>query len=45
MKGQRTHQDEVTLVGGISERRPIEMQICHKAVNSPSIAHSLCPEM
>ena len=45
MKGQRTDQDEVSFGGRISERRPIEMQICHEAVKSASPTHSLCPEM
>ena len=44
MKGQRTHQDEVTFVRGIYERRPIEMQIylsqSRKLVNPSPLALS-----
>ena len=42
-KGQRTAQDEVAIVGGDSKRRPIEMQICRKAVSSSSLTHPPCP--
>ena len=43
-KGRRTDEDDVTFIRGIF-KRPIEMQVCHKAVSSASLTHSPCPKM